>query len=105
MDEVAVSVTIENHEGRIARCESEIKELSTIATAIQSLTISVNKLAINMEHMLEEQKDQGKRIKQLESEPAESWNTAKKLVITGLISAIIGAIASGMLSQIASSIG
>lgn len=103
-DEVGIHVTLENHTTRLNAIESQITELNSISASIQELTISVNKLAINMEHMLEEQKDQGNRIKTLENEPADRWNSAKKTAFTAVVSTLSGALAVGLIALIAQSI-
>lgn len=66
-----------------------------------SLVTSVEKLAINMENMLQEQKDQGARLQKLENEPAERWNSAKKTTFTTIISVMAGALATGVIMMIA----
>lgn len=66
-----------------------------------SLVTSVEKLAINMKNMLQEQKDQGARLKKLENEPAERWNSAKKTAFTTIVSVIAGALATGVIVMIA----
>lgn len=99
--DVDVRVTLENHGTRLGAVENQVKELTTVYNAIQKLTLSVNELATNMKHMLEEQKEQGQRIKALESEPAERWNSAKKTVLTSVISTVAGAVAVGIIMLIA----
>ena len=66
-----------------------------------SLVTSVEKLAINMENMLQEQKDQGARLQKLENEPAERWISAKKTAFTTIISVMAGALATGVIMMIA----
>lgn len=100
-DEVGIHVTLENHTTRLNAIESQVAELNSVSSNIQELTLSVNKLAINMEYMLEEQRDQGTRIKTLESEPAEKWNSAKKTAFTSIVSTIAGALAVGIIILIA----
>ncbi len=52
--------------------------------------------------MLEEQSMQGERLKKLEDEPAERWNSAKKTAFTTIISVVAGALATGLIFMIAS---
>ena len=61
-----------------------------------ALTVSVEKLALNMENMLKEQKDQGERLKALEEIPAKKWNNAADK----LIGAIMGAIGTALFAGI-----
>lgn len=87
-----VQVTLGNHETRIEMLEKALVKLETTADSIYDMSLSINKLAINMENMLAEQKEQGERIKKLESQPNETWSTIKKTVLTAIVSAIAGAI-------------
>ena len=100
MDDVTqVQVTLENHETRIDVLERALVKLEATAQSIY-MSLSVNKLAINMENMLAEQKAQGERIKTLEAQPTEAWNTVKKTVLTSIISAIAGAIIAAVIAAI-----
>jgi fructose-1,6-bisphosphatase len=74
----------QNH--RITKLESAIESISSIAT-------SVEKLAINMEHMVGELKDQGTRLKALEDHDGEMWRKLISHIATSIISIILGYIA------------
>ena len=54
------------------RQNRRIQLLEDNVRQINALTVSVEKMAVNMGNMLEEQKKQGKRLEELEKEPAES---------------------------------
>lgn len=64
---------------------------------INSLTVSVEKMAVNMENMLAEQKKQGERLESLEKEPVESHKQIKTAIITALVSTVVGAVVSAVL--------
>lgn len=95
-----IAVKLQNHEGRIVGTEHRIKDLEKESESIHELVLSVNKLAINMENMLTEQREQGQRLKKLEDEPAERWNNAKKTAFTTIISVIAGSIATGLIFMV-----
>lgn len=86
-----VSIILENHTVRLGNLEEQLKQLQTISESIQNLTISVNQMATNMEHMIDEQKNQGEKIQNLEDEPANNWKSVKATAITSVVSAIVGA--------------
>ena len=79
----------ENHRQnkRIEVIEAHVCEITKIAT-------NVEKLAINMEHMVGELKDQGLRIKTLEDRDGEMWRKVVSYGITALISLVLGYIFS-----------
>lgn len=73
------------------------KRISAVEKALeqqQKLVLAVEKMALNMEQMLKEQQKQGERIDELEQIPAKKWNT----VVTAILSAIGGAIGTGVIA-------
>ena len=91
----------EEHEEFKKRMEEEHKRqnrriqlLEDNVQVMQSLTISVEKMALNMECMLKEQKKQGERLEALEGVPKKNFNTFKYALIGALGTAFGGAIAA-----------
>ena len=84
-DEFAKRMEDEHHRlsKRITEATNEIKEISKIANA-------VNTLALNMEMMLKEQQEQGERLAKLEGQDGEMWRKAVGYVITAVIGVVIG---------------
>lgn len=89
------------HEQYVRRMEEEHthidKRISALEEALKNqnkLALAVEKLALNMEQMLKEQQKQGERIDELEEAPAKKWNT----VVTAILSAIGGAIGTGVIA-------
>ncbi len=85
----------QNH--RITVLEETMKQ-------INSLTVSVERMATNMENMLgelkkqrESIKGQGERIGKLEIAPAEYGKQVKGAIITSVVSAVVGAIVGAVL--------
>ena len=64
--------------------------LETTVRQINDLTLSVQKLAINMEHMLVNQTEQNKRLEELENRDGEKYRSISMYVLTALIGAVIG---------------
>ena len=50
--------------------------------------------------MLEEQKEQGNRLRKLESEPVDSAKYYKRTIITSIITAVAGAIIGAVLALV-----
>lgn len=65
---------------------------------INNLTISVEKMAMNMANMLEELKRQGERLEELEKEPAETYNQVKQAIITTIVGIAVGGIATALIT-------
>ncbi len=72
----------QNH--RITKLESTIEKINDLA-------ISTNELATTMKSMLEEQKNQGKRLSELESRDGKKWRDVVKTVIAVAVTAVVTA--------------
>ena len=81
MDEMITRVEHEEFGRRIEerdkRQDKRIELLEESTKRLEALSISIEKLATNMEHMLKEQIQQGERLEALESRDGEMW---RKLV-------------------------
>ena len=56
---------------------------------ILSISNSVEKLATHMEHMSEEQKSQGERLKVLEDRDGEKWRSVVSHIIVAVVTAVV----------------
>lgn len=72
--------------------------------AIHRLTASIEKLVIQMQDMLAEQKEQSKRIQRLEEEPGDAWRELKKKALDTVVGIVVGALATGLIYMIAQNI-
>ena len=91
MNTVEDYITRAEHEEFGRRMEDEhhrqnrrIELLEENIGQLADLTLSVGKMANSMEGMLEEQKEQGKRLKTLEEVPVKNWNTVKVAILTAI---------------------
>lgn len=92
---------------KIIQLDDEVKSTKRRVSVIekqlsvtQDLTISVNKLAINMDNMLKEQVKQGERLDKMERAPLEEAKYYKRQIISCIITAIVGAIVGAILCLI-----
>lgn len=93
-----IAIRLEGHEHEIKSLKHRVDDLEADSRAINDLALSVQKLAINMESMLEEQKRQNDRLDALEHVPMETTRQVKTAVITALISAVIGAVVTAIIT-------
>lgn len=68
------------------RQNRRIDKLEESLTTLTDLTISVQKIAVNIESMQKELSKQGERLEKIEAEPGENW----KKVIWLVIAAVVG---------------
>ncbi|QNM06562.1 hypothetical protein [Qiania dongpingensis] len=97
MNNEEVAVKIAEHNKEIGSLKHRVGDLEEQTQTIQSLALSIDRLANNMERMAKEQEKQGERLKKLEDEPAERWNSAKKTAFTTIVSVVAGALATGLI--------
>lgn len=97
-------ITRREHEEFARRIDTENerqnKRISLLEESLQrtnALTVAVEKMAVNMENMLEEQKKQGERLEKLEKEPVEIGKQIKNVVITAVVSTVVTAVISALL--------
>ncbi len=101
MDDV---ITRKEHEEFTRRIDAEderqnrrIALLEESVQQINALVVSVEKMAVNMGNMLEEQKRQGERLEALEKGPAETAKQIEQAIITAVVGTIVGAVVTAVL--------
>ena len=98
MENYVLKEAYEEHMKRVddenARQNHRISNLEKAKEQVQNITSAIERLATNMEHMAEEQKDQGNRLKALESKDGEMWRKITSYTLTAIISIILGFVAS-----------
>lgn len=72
------------------RLNKRIEVLETAVKRIADINISVAELASSMKSMLEEQKDQGERLKTIEDRDGEMWRKVLGYIATTIVGVVIG---------------
>ena len=92
-----IAVKLAEYWKEIGSAKHRIDDLEEQTQVIQELALSVKELAINMQSMIKEQERYRKtqerifsRIEVLENEPAKNWNTLITVIITALVSGMVG---------------
>lgn len=88
-NEFAKRIADEQH-----RQNRQIEVLEESVKQNTALTVSVEKLANNMENMANEQAKQGERLEALEGRDGEMWRTVVKYVLTAALGLVIGLVAT-----------
>ena len=93
MDEYVTKIEYTERMHRIededTRQNKRLEKLEALMDNINSLTISVEKMASSLQTMQKEQERQGERLDAIEREPADAWKSAVKTVITVLLTAVV----------------
>lgn len=88
----------ERMEAENVRQNRRIEILEKNIDHINDLTLSVEKMAVNMANMLEELKRQGERLEKLEKEPAETYSQVKQAIITTVVGIVVGGIVTALIT-------
>ena len=81
------------HERLAAEDNRQNRRIDTLEEKVEqigALVTSVEKLALNMEIMANELKQQGERMESLEARDGENWRKAVGHIVTIVIGAVIG---------------
>ena len=101
MTDTEVAVKLENHDQQIKSLKHRMDEQEEQGKSLSSLALSVQKLALSLESMIEEQKNQGARLAKLEAEPAERWSSMTRTIFNTIVGAGAGAFATGVIYMMA----
>ena len=79
-----------------SRVNRRLEMLEENTEKLNKLNTSIEKLAVNMESMLKEQVQQGKRLSVLENRDGEKWRSVVGFVITLIVGLAVGYIATSV---------
>lgn len=79
-----------------SRVNRRLEMLEENTEKLNKLNTSIEKLAVNMESMLKEQVQQGKRLSVLENRDGEKWRSVVGYVITLIVGLAVGYIVTSV---------
>lgn len=89
-----------DYEHRLFSVEQRLKKCESQQEAISALTRSVDRLAITMGTLVDEQKELKADVKALKEAPAENFNYYKRTIISCVITAVVGALIGAVIALI-----
>ena len=91
-EEFRRSMDVENKrlEDENNRQNHRLESLEKTVEQVAAISTSVEKLALNMQHMLDEQISQGKRLATLENRDGEMWRKVVGYVATAIAGIVVG---------------
>lgn len=95
-----IAVKFEGYGKEIGSLKHRMDACEKMQSEITALVRSVDRLAINMENMLTEQKGQGERLARLEQAPAEDYRHYKRVIIGCIITGVIGILLGAVITLI-----
>lgn len=100
MTDENIKLKLNDHDHEIGSLKHRMDDVEAKQTEIYELTTAVNKLAISVEYMAKEQKEQGKRLNALEHEPVENAKYYKRAIFSCIVTAVVGAVIGALLALI-----
>lgn len=76
----------------IENLEKRVEKLEQIFETVNTLTVQIEKLALETKYSREDLNKVIKRVDELEHKPEKRWETVVTSIMTGIIGAIIGAV-------------
>lgn len=93
MDEYVSRVEYEERQKRIddetRRQNHRIDKLENLTEQLSDMAASIKVMAVSLQGMQAEQKEQGERLKKIEEEPGDKWNSLVKTIITVVATAFV----------------
>lgn len=93
MDEYVSRVEYEERQKRIddetRRQNHRIDKLENLTEQLSDMAASIKVMAVSLQGMQAEQKEQGERLKKIEEEPGDKWNSLVKTIITVVATALV----------------
>lgn len=93
MDEYVSRVEYEERQKRIddetRRQNHRIDKLENLTEPLSDMAASIKVMAVSLQGMQAEQKEQGERLKKIEEEPADKWNSLVKTIVTVIATAVV----------------
>ena len=83
---------VKRMEDEHTRMNHRLVILEKIAEDNQKMTTNIEKLALNMKHMIEVQQDQGKRLDEFEKDRGSGWDSIKRGLFNAIGAAVGGAV-------------
>lgn len=89
MDEV-VKTKFDNVDAEFNRVSHRLTAVEDSIKSFRQIAVSVEKMAVTMQGMMEELKTQGIRLTAIESKPAQKWESVASQVIGLIVAAVVG---------------
>lgn len=85
-----IAVKIEGHEHELKSLKHRMDNQEEESRSIQQLVLSVERIALSTEHIMQEQEEQGMRLKVLEGRDGDMWRKVVGHIVTVVAGIFIG---------------
>lgn len=98
MDDIKEKVI--QHDEQIKTLFENQKRLERVVDKIDKLTVSIEKMAVVQQDLVEEQKDLRNDVNKIQEQPAKDAHEIKQKVIIAIITAVVSAIVGALLALV-----
>lgn len=94
----SVEVKVATLEADVAGVKERVRALEEATKDNKGMAIAVEKLAVNMEYMLKEQREIKEKVQQIELAPAEDRNYFRREIIKYVVCGVLGALVAALMA-------
>ena len=94
----SVEVKVATLEADVAGVKERVRALEEATKENKGMAIAVEKLAVNMEYMLKEQREIKEKVQQIELAPAEDRNYFRREIIKYIVCGVLGALVAALMA-------
>ena len=91
---------IERQQDEHHRIHRRLEELEEAVKKQSEITLALERMAINLEHVLNQLEAQSQRLKKLEEAPLETNKKVRDALITTIVGGVIGAVVAKLLTML-----
>lgn len=94
----SVEVKVATLEADVAGVKERVRELEEATKENKGMAIAVEKLAVNMEYMLKEQREIKDKVQRIEMAPAEDQEYFRREIVKCIVCGVLGALVAALMT-------
>lgn len=95
MEEIEKMVA--RHDEQIKVANHRIEDLEKQGESLNSIALSVERLTVTLQNMVETMKNHTTRLEKIERVPADNWKDMRKTIISTVISTLVGGVVGAII--------
>ena len=96
--EESVEVKVATLEADVAGVKERVRALEEATKENKGMAIAVEKLAVNMEYMVKEQREIKEKVQQIEMAPVEDQEILRREIIKYIVCGVLGALIAALMA-------
>ena len=96
----SVEVKVATLEADVTGVKERVRALEEATKENKGMAIAVEKLAVNMEYMLKEQREIKEKVQQIEMAPADDGKYFRREIIKYIVCGVLGALVAALMALV-----